>query len=261
MLLGKEMPDSGYIDYGTGVKIGYFDQMQGNLNLENDAYTEVYDTFPNMTETEVRTALGRFRFRGDEVFKKLKLMSGGERARVNLLKLMLSGDNFLLLDEPTNHLDTFSRESLEKTLNEYEGTLLVISHDRYFVNKIADRILYMTDKGFVEYLGNYDYFIERTKDNPVDTPELKVRNDKPKVNDYKKEKEERAKIRKKQNDIKKIQALIEKLDEEIAQTESMLADESITSDYEKLMEYTEKLNELQTSQEEAFMKWEELENS
>lgn len=261
MLLGREMPDSGYIDYGTGVKIGYFDQMQGNLNLENDAYTEVYDTFPNMTETEVRTALGRFRFRGDEVFKKLKLMSGGERARVNLLKLMLSGDNFLLLDEPTNHLDTFSRESLEKTLNEYEGTLLVISHDRYFVNKIADRILYMTDKGFVEYLGNYDYFIERTKDNPVDTPELKVRNDKPKVNDYKKEKEERAKIRKKQNDIKKIQALIEKLDEEIAETESMLADESITSDYEKLMEYTEKLNELQTSQEEAFMKWEELENS
>ena len=261
MLLGREMPDSGYIDYGTGVKIGYFDQMQGNLNLENDAYTEVYDTFPNMTETEVRTALGRFRFRGDEVFKKLKLMSGGERARVNLLKLMLSGDNFLLLDEPTNHLDTFSRESLEKTLNEYEGTLLVISHDRYFVNKIADRILYMTDKGFVEYLGNYDYFIERTKDNPVDTPELKVRNDKPKVNDYKKEKEERAKIRKKQNDIKKIQALIEKLDEEIAETESMLADESITSDYEKLMEYTEKLNELQTSQEEAFAKWEELENS
>ena len=250
MLLGKEMPDSGYID-----------QMQGNLNLENDAYTEVYDTFPNMTETEVRTALGRFRFRGDEVFKKLKLMSGGERARVNLLKLMLSGDNFLLLDEPTNHLDTFSRESLEKTLNEYEGTLLVISHDRYFVNKIADRILYMTDKGFVEYLGNYDYFIERTKDNPVDTPELKVRNDKPKVNDYKKEKEERAKIRKKQNDIKKIQALIEKLDEEIAETESMLADESITSDYEKLMEYTEKLNELQTSQEDAFAKWEELENS
>jgi len=259
MLLGKEMPDSGYIDYGTGVEIGYFDQMQGNLNLENDAYTEVYDTFPNMTETEVRTALGRFRFRGDEVFKKL--MSGGERARVNLLKLMLSGDNFLLLDEPTNHLDTFSRESLEKTLNEYEGTLLVISHDRYFVNKIADRILYMTDKGFVEYLGNYDYFIERTKDNPVDTPELKVRNDKPKVNDYKKEKEERAKIRKKQNDIKKIQALIEKLDEEIAETESMLADESITSDYEKLMEYTEKLNELQTSQEDAFAKWEELENS
>ncbi len=129
---------------------------------------------------------------------------------------MLSGDNFLLLDEPTNHLDTFSRESLEKTLNEYEGTLLVISHDRYFVNKIADRILYMTDKGFVEYLGNYDYFIERTKDNPVDTPELKVRNDKPKVNDYKKEKEERAKIRKKQNDIKKIQALIESY-EEIAQ--------------------------------------------
>lgn len=261
MLLGREMPDDGYIDYGTGVKIGYFDQMQSNLNLENDAYTEIYDTFPNMTETEVRTALGRFRFRGDEVFKQLKLMSGGERARVNLLKLMLSGDNFLLLDEPTNHLDTFSRESLEKTLNEYEGTLLVISHDRYFVNKLADRILYLTDDGFTEYLGNYDYFLERTKDNPIDTPELKVRNDKPKVNDYKKEKEERAKIRKKQNDIKKIQGLIEKLDEEIAETEKMLTDESITSNYEKLMEYTEKLNELQTSQEEAFMKWEELENS
>lgn len=261
MLLGREMPDNGYIDYGTGVKIGYFDQLQGNLNLENDAFTEIHDSFPNMTETAVRTALGRFRFRGDEVFKKMTLMSGGERARVNLLKLMLSGDNFLLLDEPTNHLDTFSRESLERTLSEYEGTLLVISHDRYFVNKLADRILYLTDDGFTEYLGNYDYFVERTKDNPLNVAELKVKNDNPKVNDYKKEKEEKAKIRKKQNDIKKLQALIEKLDEEIAQTQELLADESITSDYEKLMEYTERLNELSATQEEAFLQWEELENS
>ncbi len=260
IIMGSQMADSGFLDYGTGVKIGYFDQLQENLDLEKDSFSEIHDTFPNMTETEVRKALGRFRFRGDEVFKKMSLMSGGERARVNLLKLMLRGDNFLLLDEPTNHLDTFSRESLEKTLREYEGTLLIISHDRYFVNKLADRILYLTDDGFTEYLGNYDYFLEHTKENPQDAPLLKVKKDNSQgAMDYKQKKEEKARLRKKENDIKKAQALIERLDTEIAELQKMLTDENVTSDYEKLMEYTGRLEELQSQQEEAFLLWQELE--
>lgn len=260
IIMGSQMADSGTLDYGTNVKIGYFDQLQENLDLEKDSFSEIHDTFPRMTETEVRKALGRFRFRGDEVFKKMPLMSGGERARVNLLKLMLRGDNFLLLDEPTNHLDTFSRESLEQTLSEFQGTLFIISHDRYFVNKLADRILYLTDEGFTEYLGNYDYFIEHTKENPQNTPLLKVKKESAGANDYKQKKEEKARLRKKENDIKKVQALIEKLDTEIAEVEEKLTDQSVISDYEKLMEYTQILKNLQGKQEEAFLLWEELEN-
>jgi ATP-binding cassette subfamily F protein 3 len=259
ILMGRQMPDSGYIDYGTGVKIGYFDQLQSNLDLNGDSFTEIHDSFPAMTETQVRTALGKFRFRGDDVFRKISEMSGGERARINLLKLMLSGDNFLLLDEPTNHLDTFSRESLEKTLKDYEGTLLIISHDRYFINKIADRILYLTEDGFKEYLGNYDYFLEKTKGVELNKPELKVKKESQGSNDYKQKKEERAKERKRQNDIKKLQSLIENLDEEIAKVQELLADEQVVSDYERLMEYTEKLQDLQNQQEQAFEQWAELE--
>ncbi len=259
ILMGMQMPDKGYVDYGTGVKIGYFDQLQQNLNLNNDAFTEIHDNFPNMTQTEVRTSLGKFQFRGDDVFRKLSEMSGGERAKISLLKLMLRGDNLLLLDEPTNHLDTFSRESLEDTLASYEGTLLIISHDRYFVNKLADRILYLTDDGFTEYLGNYDYFIERTKEAPGESPVLKVKKETSAGNEYKQKKEERARERKRINDIKKLQSLIEKLDEEIQEIQTILEDSSVASDYEKLMEYTEKLNDLQRKQDEAYEKWAELE--
>lgn len=162
ILTGKTPMNSGEYDYGANVEIGYFDQMQQNLDLSKTALDEVWDTFPNMTQTEVRSALASFLFKGDEVFKPLSKMSGGERARVSLLKLMLKGSNFLLLDEPTNHLDASSREELEKTLLDYSGTMLIVSHDRYFINKIADRILLLTNNGVKEYLGNYDYYLERT---------------------------------------------------------------------------------------------------
>lgn len=159
ILTGKTPMNSGEYDYGANVEIGYFDQMQQNLDLSKTALDEVWDTFPNMTQTEVRSALASFLFKGDEVFKPLSKMSGGERARVSLLKLMLKGSNFLLLDEPTNHLDASSREELEKTLLDYSGTMLIVSHDRYFINKIADRILLLTNNGVKEYLGNYDYIL------------------------------------------------------------------------------------------------------
>ena len=163
ILTGKLPQDSGEYDYGANVQVGYFDQMQQNLDLSKAAIDEVWDTFPNMTQTEVRCAMASFLFKGEEVFKPLSKMSGGERARISLLKLMLKGGNFLLLDEPTNHLDSSSREELENTLKEYGGTLLIISHDRYFINKLADRVLVMSPDGVTEYLGNYDYYLERTK--------------------------------------------------------------------------------------------------
>lgn len=259
MLMGRLMPDSGYIDYGTGVKIGYFDQMQSNLDLDKNPFDEIHDEFPLMTETQVRSSLARFRLRGDDVFRKISEMSGGERAKINLLRLMLRGDNFLLLDEPTNHLDTFSRESLEKTLSEYKGTLLVISHDRYFINKLADRILYLTENGFTEYLGNYDYFLERTADAPAEQTGLSItgksrKTEKP-VNEYKLRKEEQARERKRRSDISKLEKLIEELDAQIAHLNELISGDEISSDYEKLMECTEKLNDLQTRQEEAYEQW------
>ena len=160
ILTGKTPMNSGEYDYGANVEIGYFDQMQQNLDLSKTALDEVWDTFPNMTQTEVRSALASFLFKGDEVFKPLSKMSGGERARVSLLKLMLKGSNFLLLDEPTNHLDASSREELEKTLLDYSGTMLIVSHDRYFVNEVADRIWEFEDLEVKDYKGNYDFYLE-----------------------------------------------------------------------------------------------------
>ena len=230
--------DSGEYDYGANVEIGYFDQMQQNLDLSKTALDEVWDTFPNMTQTEVRSALASFLFKGDEVFKPLSKMSGGERARVSLLKLMLKGSNFLLLDEPTNHLDASSREELEKTLLDYSGTMLIVSHDRYFINKIADRILLLTNGGVKEYLGNYDYYLERStaeKQGTVQTESKKDKKEKPQ-NDYFLQKQKQSEERKRQTKLKKAEAEIERLDEEIAKTQELLSSEEVAADYEKLME-------------------------
>ena len=210
ILTGKTPMDSGEYDYGANVEIGYFDQMQQNLDLSKTALDEVWDTFPNMTQTEVRSALASFLFKGDEVFKPLSKMSGGERARVSLLKLMLKGSNFLLLDEPTNHLDASSREELEKTLLDYSGTMLIVSHDRYFINKIADRILLLTNNGVKEYLGNYDYYLERTtaeKQGVVFTESKKEKKEKPQ-NDYFLQKQKQSEERKRQTKLKKAEACL-----------------------------------------------------
>lgn len=262
ILTGKTPMDSGEYDYGTNVEIGYFDQMQQNLDLSKTALDEVWDTFPNMTQTEVRSALASFLFKGDEVFKPLSKMSGGERARVSLLKLMLKGSNFLLLDEPTNHLDASSREELEKTLLDYSGTMLIVSHDRYFINKIADRILLLTNNGVKEYLGNYDYYLERTtaeKQGVVLTESKKEKKEKPQ-NDYFLQKQKQSEERKRQTKLKKAEAEIERLDEEIAKTQELLSSEEVAADYEKLMELSKLLEDLQKQQEEQYKIWEELES-
>lgn len=262
ILTGKTPMDSGEYDYGANVEIGYFDQMQQNLDLSKTALDEVWDTFPNMTQTEVRSALASFLFKGDEVFKPLSKMSGGERARVSLLKLMLKGSNFLLLDEPTNHLDASSREELEKTLLDYSGTMLIVSHDRYFINKIADRILLLTNNGVKEYLGNYDYYLERTtaeKSDAVPTENKKDKKEKPQ-NDYFLQKQKQSEERKRQTKLKKAEAEIERLDEEIAKTQELLSSEEVAADYEKLMELSKRLEDLQKQQEEQYEIWEELES-
>ena len=262
ILTGKTPMDSGEYDYGANVEIGYFDQMQQNLDLSKTALDEVWDSFPYMTQSEVRIALASFLFYVDEVFIPLSKMSGGERARVSLLKLMLKGSNFLLLDEPTNHLDASSREELEKTLLDYSGTMLIVSHDRYFINKIADRILLLTNNGVKEYLGNYDYYLERTtaeKQGVVLTESKKENKEKPQ-NDYFLQKQKQSEERKRQTKLKKAEAEIERLDEEIAKTQELLSSEEVAADYEKLMELSKLLEDLQKQQEEQYEIWEELES-
>lgn len=257
MLLGKTAFDSGMVDYGAQVDLGYFDQMQSNLDLNKTALDEIWDAFPNMTETKLRTALGSFLFKGDEVFKPLNKMSGGERARVSLLKLMLEGSNLLLLDEPTNHLDSSSREQLETTLQNYDGTMLIISHDRYFINKLATRILALDKNGMTEYLGNYDYYLERTSESKK-AEAVSEEKEAKKPNDYTLEKQRRARERKLKNDIKKAEQLIETLELEIAGLNDELQKDEVVSDFEKLTELTEKLEEKQSELEKAYEIWEEL---
>ncbi|MCR5653713.1 MAG: ABC-F type ribosomal protection protein [Ruminococcus sp.] len=259
MLMGKMSFDSGFYEYGAQVDIGYFDQMQSNLDLNKSALDEIWDTFPDMTETRVRTYLGSFLFKGDDVFKPLSQMSGGERARVSLLKLMLGGSNLLLLDEPTNHLDASSREQLEKTLSDYEGTMLIISHDRYFINKLADRILVLTKNGMVQYLGNYDYYAEKVIEVEKAFSEQKQRLEK-KPNAYELEKQQRAKERKRLNDISKIEDTINTLDAEIDELNKLLASDEVISDYEKLLELTSELENKQKELESAYEQWDNLNN-
>jgi ATP-binding cassette subfamily F protein 3 len=237
---------------------GYFDQMQQNLDLSKTAIDEVWDRFPNLTQTEVRSALAAFLFKGDDVFKPLSKMSGGERARVSLLKLMLQGSNFLLLDEPTNHLDAASREELENTLLEYGGTLLIISHDRYFINKLADRVLALDKNGVKEYLGNYDYYFEHVKtENQAETSTEQKPKQKPQ-NEYFLNKQRASEERKRQTKLKKTEAEIERLDGEIERVSALLATEEVASDYERLIELTNELEQLNSEQEKQYEIWEEL---
>ena len=259
-ILTRRYPaDTGAFTLGAGVEIGYFDQMQENLDLNNTAIDEIRNTYPALTETHIRSSLAAFLFKGDEVYKKLSAMSGGERARISLLKLMLGGGNFLLLDEPTNHLDASSREQLEDTLLNYSGTLLIISHDRYFVNKLADRVLVLKPDGVHEYLGNYDNYIERISAQPVaaeektpDAPPAK----KP-LNDYQLRKQQASEERRRQTRLKRAEEAIAALEEQIEETQKKLQSEEVISDYEQLLSLTEKLEALHRDLDEQYEIWSE----
>ncbi len=256
ILTAKLPQDRGEFEYGANVMVGYFDQMQQNLDLEKTAIDEVWDAFPALTQTEVRSALASFLFKGEEVFKPLAKMSGGERARISLLKLMLKGSNMLLLDEPTNHLDASSREELENTLLDYSGTMLIISHDRYFINKLADRVLALKPDGVKEYLGNYDYYLERTKDEDTEK-QASAKKEKPQ-NDYFIKKQQASEERKRQTKLKKAEAEIERLDKEIEETQALLSTDEVAADYEKVLELTAKLDQLQNEQSAQYEIWESL---
>lgn len=260
IIMGTVPADRGEIDFGAKVETEYFDQMQENLNMEKTAMDEIWDEYPKMTQTQVRTSLGAFLFKGDEVFKPINQMSGGERARVSLLKLMLGGGNFLLLDEPTNHLDTTSREALEESLKSYEGTMLIISHDRYFINKLADRILELKPEGMTEYLGNYDYYMEkRLEKSGQDSGKTQTETKKSAgAVDYKMKKEMQAQERKRRSMLKKTEQEIEETELEMEKVNEQLADPQVTSDYQKLIELSGKLEELKTKQEQLYEQWAEL---
>lgn len=258
ILTGKAAQDEGEYEYGANVMPGYFDQMQQDLDLSKTALDEVWDAFPHLSQTQVRSALAAFLFKGDEVFKPLSQMSGGERARVSLLKLMLRGGNLLLLDEPTNHLDASSREELENTLLDYSGTMLIISHDRYFINKLANRVLVLRQDGFKEYLGNYDYYIERVRaEDEAQKQDGAKSSAKPK-NAYFLEKQRQSEERKRRTRLKKAEEEIERLDGELEEVQAQLADPETAGDYEKVLELTARLEELQAEQEKQYEIWSEL---
>lgn len=260
IIMGTVPADRGEIDFGAKVETEYFDQMQENLNMEKIAMDEIWDEYPKMTQTQVRTSLGAFLFKGDEVFKPINQMSGGERARVSLLKLMLGGGNFLLLDEPTNHLDTTSREALEESLKSYEGTMLIISHDRYFINKLADRILELKPEGMTEYLGNYDYYMEKRLEKFGQVRGKTQTETKKSAGaiDYKMKKEMQAQERKRRSMLIKTEQEIEETELEMEKVNEQLADPQVTSDYQKLIELSGKLEELKTKQEQLYEQWAEL---
>lgn len=248
ILMGDLSRDDGTFRFGSALMTGYFDQVQAKLDLSKTVIDEVWTNFPYMTETRVRNALAAFLFKGEEVYRKLEVCSGGERARVALLKLMLGGFNFLLLDEPTNHLDAFSREELENTLLNYQGTMLIVSHDRYFINKLATRIVELTPNGCNHYLGNYDDYAEHR----YIAQEEKVIKDKPKANDYKLKKERQSNFRKLNTQLKNTEKEIEETELSISEIEEKLND----APYEELIRLTESLDKVNDKRDSLYEQWE-----
>ena len=267
-----ESMDSGQIRLGSKVEIGYYDQEHHVLHSEKTLFDEISDDYPALTNTQIRNTLAAFLFTGDDVFKKISELSGGERGRVSLAKLMLSNANFLILDEPTNHLDITSKEILEQALNDYEGTVLYVSHDRYFVNQTATRILDLYNKQFYSFAGNYDYYLE--KKDVVEQPSGAVQPNGQTTTagantdaaesasdsklSWQQQKEEQALKRKKENRLRKCEDDIAALEDEIAHLNEQMADPAIATDVAKLQELSKKQTALQETLEQRYEEWEEL---
>ena len=247
--------------FGANIDIGYYDQAQGNLDESKTVIDEIWDLHPYMTQTQVRSALAVFLFKGEDVYKPVKGLSGGERARVLLLKLMLSKANLLILDEPTNHLDIGSCEALENALLGYDGTLFVVSHDRYLINKLADKIYYLTPSGTTLYLGNYDAYLEARQKQEAAKAAAEAENENavPKANTVYKQKKERAsEIRKRRAALSKCEREIEAAEAEIDTLNEQLSDPETASDYEKMMEITNKITEQKALADSLMNDWTEL---
>ncbi len=253
--------DKGEIKLGANVEIGYYDQEHHVLHMDKTLFEEISDEYPYLTNTEIRNTLAAFLFTGEDVFKKISALSGGERGRVSLAKLMLSEANFLILDEPTNHLDITSKEILEAALNAYEGTVLYVSHDRYFINKTASRILELTQKEFVNYIGNYDYYLEKREIlTPVSVSETAAPADKPSTQklDWKQQKESQAQARKRENDLKKTETRIEELEQKCASLDEEMTKPENAINSAKLQKLSKEKETLSSELETLYEKWEEL---
>ncbi len=276
------MPLSGSFRLGTNVKIGYYDQEQQLLTPGNTLFDEISDAYPDMDNTRIRNTLAAFLFCGEDVFKQTDVLSGGERGRLSLAKLMLSNANFLILDEPTNHLDIASKEILENALNEYEGTVFFVSHDRYFINSVATRILDLTSKKdseyhtVINYIGNYDYYMEKKDElterlinTSSDTGKLLQGRDSSSEkeassdnkNDWLTQKAKKAELRKLENELKKCEEEINSLEERQNEINELLTDDDIARDVSKCTELTDELNEISSKLEGLYESWEELSES
>ena len=265
--------DSGEIRLGSKVHIGYYDQEHQVLHMDKTLFEEIQDTYPDMNNTQIRNTLASFLFTGDDVFKLIRDLSGGERGRVSLAKLMLSDANFLLLDEPTNHLDITSKEILESALCRYTGTVLYVSHDRYFINRTATRILDLTSQSLINYIGNYDYYLEKKDDveaafaarnaagqAPAGTPDRDLASSSASdiKLDWKARKEEQARIRKRQNELKKTEDSIHALETRDSGIDGLLSLEEVYTDVDRLMELNREKEEIARQLEELYERWEEL---
>lgn len=255
--------DSGMIKLGTNVHIGYYDQEQHNLTDENTLFEEIANSYPNMTNTKIRNTLAAFMFTGEDVFKRVSDLSGGEKGRLSLAKLMLSEANLIILDEPTNHLDMASKEILENAINNYTGTVLYVSHDRYFINQTASRILELTNTKLINYLGNYDYYEEKKEEltAPFAPKEEKAKAEKTTSSnkqDYLERKAEAARIRKLKNDISKVEEKIKKYEDRLNELDEMVADPSVSTNSAKLNEIGKEQNEISDKLDKLMEEWEIL---
>ena len=258
IIVGEEQPDTGFIRYGSNVDIGYYDQHQSTLHADKTVLDEVWDRFPQMEQSNVRGALGMFLFTGDEVFKPIHTLSGGEKGRVALTALMLRKDNLLLLDEPTNHLDMDSREVLEDALADFGGTIITVSHDRYFINRIANRIIEMQPDGVTEYIGNYDDYIER-KNRPVAVEAVAGKTKTELEKEKRREKMNRQALRQLKTRAQEAEKAISVKEAEIAELEAQMADPALYSDAQKTADVQRTYQEAQQELQTLYEQWEAAE--
>ena len=258
ILTGEYQADSGEYKFGNNIQFGYYDQAQTDLDPSKTVIDEVWDRYPGMTQTQVRSALAQFLFKGDDVFKNVGKLSGGEKARVSLLKLMLSKANMLLLDEPTNHLDIHSREALENALASYGGTLLIVSHDRYLINKLADRIVWLGKTGTVNIDGNYDRYIELKEAKAQSEQAVQVKAAEGKKNDYKERKERESTLRKLSGALKRCEQSIDEVGLKTAELAQQMSQPEIATDYEKTSALAQEIEALKEKEEALTAEWMEL---
>lgn len=258
ILTGEYQADSGEYKFGNNIQFGYYDQAQTDLDPSKTVIDEVWDRYPGMTQTQVRSALAQFLFKGDDVFKNVGKLSGGEKARVSLLKLMLSKANMLLLDEPTNHLDIHSREALENALASYGGTLLIVSHDRYLINKLADRIVWLGKTGTVNIDGNYDRYIELREAKAQSEQAVQVKAAEGKKNDYKERKERESTLRKLSGALKRCEQAIDEIGLKTAELAQQMSQPEIATDYEKTSALAQEIEALKEKEEALTAEWMEL---